>query len=159
MTTETSVHLLLHPVNMPLPHLQAGKCSSTISSYKCIHKHAYFFIFYTKVEFTRMCISLNISLLYKVIKRIQIRIRAEPHTMNLDCGLHLSSAGYPIFNSSTRPHLHFLISMHVLPIYQTFIDTIINLHLFCHLPLNPSTPLITTPTAVLINASLCSISV
>ena len=115
MTTETSVHLLLHPVNMPLPHLQAGKCSSTISSYKCIHKHAYFFIFYTKVEFTRMCISLNISLLYKDIKRIQIRIRAEPHTMNLDCGLHLSSAGYPIFNSSTRPHLHFLIPMHVLP--------------------------------------------
>ena len=32
-----------------------------------------------------------------------IQICAEPHTMNLDCGLHLSPAWYPIINSSTRP--------------------------------------------------------
>lgn len=28
-----------------------------------------------------------------------IKIRSEPHTMNLDCGLHLSPAWYSIVNS------------------------------------------------------------
>ena len=35
-----------------------------------------------------------------------IQIRAEPHTMNLDCGPHLSPAWYPIVSSSTRHHPH-----------------------------------------------------
>ena len=32
-----------------------------------------------------------------------IQIRTEPHNVNLDCGLHLSPAWYPIINGSTRP--------------------------------------------------------
>ena len=32
-----------------------------------------------------------------------IRIRAEPHTMNLDCGLHLSPVWYPTINNNTSP--------------------------------------------------------
>ena len=32
-----------------------------------------------------------------------LELRKETHTMNLDCGLHLSQAWYPILNSNTRP--------------------------------------------------------
>jgi len=32
-----------------------------------------------------------------------IQIRTKPHNMNLNCGLHLSPAWYPIINGSTRP--------------------------------------------------------
>ena len=34
-----------------------------------------------------------------------IQIRTDPHTMNLDCGLHLSPAWYPIINSDSSTRL------------------------------------------------------
>lgn len=58
----------LHLVNTLLSHLQADKCPATIS-HEPIPKHVYFFMFYTRAEFTRMSVSLNVSSLYKNIKR------------------------------------------------------------------------------------------